>query len=87
MNRKARWLIDRLKAPRRHAHFVYGVIQSGLTTALATAVATFNSLATESFLFHWLRSWAIAWALMLPVVVAAAPLLRRLTLCLTRQDS
>jgi hypothetical protein len=33
------------RIPRRFAHFVYGVIQSGVTTAIATGVASFGYLA------------------------------------------
>jgi hypothetical protein len=32
------------KIPRRFSHFVYGVIQSGLTAGIATAMASTNAL-------------------------------------------
>lgn len=75
-----------IRASPRRAHFVYGVIQSGLTSAIAAAVASFDVRAGGSFFTHWLRSWLIAWGLMLPIVLLAAPVIRRLTFCLTRED-
>jgi len=74
-----------LGIPRRHAHFVFGVIQSGLTSAIAAGIASVPFLADGSFLGHALRSWVIAWGLMLPVVLFAAPFIRRLSVALTRE--
>lgn len=65
----------------RHAHLVFGVMQSGLTTGVATAVASFTT--PDDFLRHWLGAWVAAWLLVLPVVVLAAPALRRLSEQLT----
>ena len=73
--------------PRRYAHFVYGAIQAGLTSAIAAAIASFP-LFDDGLLFmiHWLRSWLIAWLLILPVVLFAAPLIRNLSYALTREE-
>lgn len=73
------------RLPRRHVHFVFGTLQSGLTSAVATAVASWPTLAEGSFLAHWLRAWIIAWALMLPIVIVAAPAIRALALALTSE--
>jgi hypothetical protein len=35
---------------------------------------------------HWLRSWLLAWLLMLPIVLFAAPAIRTLTQFLTREE-
>jgi hypothetical protein len=32
---------------------------------------------------HWLGSWLVAWAAMAPIVLLAAPFIRRLVLALT----
>ena len=72
--------------PRRYGHFVYGVIQSGLTSAVAAAVASAPFYSEGSFLSHWFRSALLAWLVMLPVVMFAAPAIRRLTTMLTRED-
>ena len=75
-----------LRIPRRYTHFVFGVIQSGLTSLIAAGIASFPSLARGNFLQNWAVSWLIAWAAMLPVVLLAAPAIRSLALALTRDD-
>jgi hypothetical protein len=72
--------------PRRYAHFVFGTIQAGLTSAIAAAIASFPFFADNSFARHWLQSWLLSWLLMLPVVLFAAPAIRKLSLFLTRED-
>ena len=75
-----------LGIPRRFSHFVYGVIQSGLTCALAAGIASFPFIDTGTFVTHWLQSWFVAWIMMLPIVLFAAPAIRNLTHMLTRED-
>jgi FtsH-binding integral membrane protein len=72
--------------PRRYAHFVYGILQSGLTTAIAAAIASHDHYSGGPFLIHWFRFWFIAWLLMMPIVLFAAPLIRRLSLLLTQAE-
>jgi hypothetical protein len=36
---------------------------------------------------RWIRAWLLSWLLMLPIVVLAAPAIRRLTNMLTRDES
>jgi hypothetical protein len=38
-----------LGIPRRYGHFVFGVIQSGLTSLIAAAIASFPLLAVGNF--------------------------------------
>ena len=59
--------------PRRYAHFVFGVIQSGITCLVAAGIASLPMVREGDFLRHWLAAWLIAWATMLPVVLLAAP--------------
>ena len=75
-----------LGIPRRYTHFVFGVIQSGLTCLIAAGIASLPSLAGGNFLQNWLLSWLIAWITMLPVVLLAAPAIRLLALALTRDE-
>jgi hypothetical protein len=75
-----------LKIPRRYSHFVYGVIQSGLTCGIAAAIASPSFLTAGSFASQWLRSWLLAWVIMLPTVLFAAPVIRKLTYILTREE-
>lgn len=74
-----------LGIPRRFSHFVFGFIQSGLTCAVAAAIASVPFLATGTFVGHWLQSWLMAWITMTPIVLFAAPAIRSLTHILTRE--
>jgi hypothetical protein len=74
-----------LGIPRRHSHFIFGIIQSGLTSLIAAGIASFPSSTLLGFFKHWLLSGLIAWIAMLPVVVLAAPAIRALSVALTRE--
>ncbi|QWG20214.1 DUF2798 domain-containing protein [Bradyrhizobium sediminis] len=74
------------KIPRRYAHFLFGVIQSGLTAAVASAVASYEFLVDGDFVAHWLVSWLTSWALMVPIVLVAAPAIRWVSVSLTARD-
>ena len=71
---------------RRYSHFIFGVIQSGLTSLIAAGIASFPFLATGNFLSNWVMSWLVSWATMLPLVVVAVPAIRSLSLILTRDE-
>ena len=69
---------------REYAPYIFGVIQSGLTTAIATGIATLGALGLNMMaLGAWLLTWLISWIAMLPVVIFAAPLIQRVVLKLT----
>jgi hypothetical protein len=72
-----------LRIPRRYGHFVFAVIQSGMTSAIAAAIASTPFLESSTFMVHWLAAWLVAWAAMAPIVLLAAPFIRRLVLALT----
>lgn len=76
-----------LGIPQRFSHFVYGVIQSCLTCAVAAAIASLPFLSTGAFVSNWVRSWLLAWVTMLPLVLLAAPAIRRLTQILIRDGA
>ena len=76
-----------LAIPRRYSHFVFGVLQSGLTCAIAAAIASFPFIKAGGFVQNWLISWLVSWLMMLPVVLAAAPALRSLSVKLTRDEA
>ncbi|TXH83422.1 MAG: DUF2798 domain-containing protein [Rhizobium sp.] len=71
--------------PRRHSHVVFGVIQSGLTSLIAAAIASFPMIYSGGFMRNWIGSWLVSWSLMLPVVLFAAPFIRELAFRLTRE--
>ena len=70
---------------RKHSHFVFGILQAGLTTFIAAGIASFPSTTVVQFLGHWMWSWLVAWVIMLPVVVLAAPFIRTASIALTRE--
>jgi hypothetical protein len=76
-----------LGIPRRYAHFIFGIVQAGLTSATAGAIASFPFIAEGSFLKHWLESSTLSWLLMLPVVLFAAPIIQKLAVFLTREEA
>jgi Protein of unknown function (DUF2798) len=71
------------RIPRKYGYFVFGVIQSGLTSAIAAGVASVPFLGSFAFVETWLDSWLIAWMTTIPIVMLAAPAIRRLVLALT----
>ncbi len=73
--------------PRRYSHFVFGIIQSGLTSAIASGVASIALLSEGRFFANWLPAWLGSWMLMLPIVILAAPFIRRLAHALTREEA
>ena len=75
-----------LKISRRYSHFLFGFIQSGVTTSVASAVASFRFLTDGAFLVNWIDAWFASWALMVPIVIFAAPAIQRVTLLLTSDE-
>ena len=71
------------RLPLRYAPFLFAVIQAGLTTGFATAIATHQAMSFGArFWTHWLSAWGLAWLTMVPIVIAAAPFIQRSVLLL-----
>ena len=75
-----------LPIPRRYSHFLFGAIQSGLTSLVAAGIASAPFLSEGAFFRQWLGSWVVSWLVMLPIVLLAAPQIRRLSQVLTQSD-
>jgi hypothetical protein len=75
------------KLPRRYAHFLFAVIQSGMTSAIASVIACFRLAADTSWISEWFTSWLAAWAIMVPIVLLAAPAIRSIANVLTSDES
>ncbi len=75
-----------LKIPRKYQHLIYGVIQSGVTCAVASGISTYGAVSLEQYLAHWFTSWIVSWVFMLPVVVLASPYIRKLANKFTHND-
>ncbi|KFJ92869.1 hypothetical protein JF55_05350 [Pseudomonas sp. 1-7] len=64
---------------RRYRQQVFGLFQSAITCAIATLIAIPKGTNFEDFVLHWSNAWLIAWLSLVPVVLLAAPWIRRLT--------
>ncbi|HWV10092.1 DUF2798 domain-containing protein [Pseudomonas sp. GD03944] len=67
-----------IRLSRRHGHYLFGVVQSAITCAVAAAVASGPVFPVERFIAHWSSAWLVSWLMMVPVVLLIAPWLRRL---------
>ncbi len=74
-----------LRPDRRHAHFVFGALQSGLTSFIASFFGSLPLVGTDAFVASWLKAWGLSWLVMLPLVLVAAPFIRRAATLLTRE--
>jgi len=74
-----------VRIARKHSHFVFGTIQAGLTSLIAAGIASFPAPTILQFLGHWVWSWLIAWVIMMPVVMLAAPFIRTVSIALTHE--
>ncbi len=72
--------------PRRYSHFIFAVIQAGLTCLIAAGIASLPFVTISQYLTHWLLAWIISWMTMLPVVVLAAPVIHAVSFRLTRGE-
>lgn len=75
------------RIPRRYAFVVFGIVQSGLTCAVAAAIASLSFARSGTFFVHWIQSWLVAWATMIPVVLLASPFIRRVADALTVDET
>ena len=75
------------RIPHKYGHFVFGIIQSGMTSCIAAAIASLTFLDDGQFLQNWISSWLVSWLVMLPVVIFAAPLIRQAVMKLTDEQS
>jgi hypothetical protein len=73
-----------LGIPRRHSHFVFGAIQSGLTSMIASGSQAFCCWQSAISSATGSPPGLSPGALMLPLVLIAAPAIRSLSLALTR---
>ncbi len=72
-----------MSIPKRYSHFLFGLIQSGFTCAIAAGIASAPLIYDGMFWSNWLKSWIVAWATMVPFVLVATPFIRRAVEALT----
>jgi hypothetical protein len=73
--------------PKRYSQFLFGLIQSGFTCAVAAGIASAPMINDGMFFGHWLKSWIFAWAIMIPFVLLATPVIRKTVCVLTSESS
>ena len=74
-------------AARRDEAFLIAVNIAKLPSALiAAGIASTPFIGKGQFLSHWILSWLISWAAMLPFVLFAAPTIRALSILLTKEE-
>jgi hypothetical protein len=72
--------------PRRYSHFIFGVIQSGLTFFYCRRHREPFRDRNRPFPVELARLMVVSWAVMSPVVLLAAPITRSLSTVLTREE-
>lgn len=71
----------KVQLPQRFAALAYGVIQSAITTAVATTVAAFKGGPTGyAAITYWVSCWTVAWLAMLPIVILVSPVIQKVIL-------
>lgn len=64
--------------PRTVAHYLYGIIQAALTCLVTSGISTYALASKGAWAAVWMQAWVLSWCAMLPLVIGAAPLIRRL---------
>lgn len=70
------------RLPNAWRPYLFAATQASMTTGVATGVAAFQ-LPGGSFA-GWLVAWAVSFAMVLPLVLVAAPVIRRGVEAVTR---
>lgn len=70
------------KLPKHLSPLIFGIIQSCITTAVAAGISHSSDSSAE-FIGHWTRTWLLSWITIVPIVLLAAPAIRRVVEHLT----
>lgn len=64
--------------PNKYAPALFGLILSGLMSALVSGISTYRAVGfSDSYAGLWTSAWLTAWLVAFPVVLGVAPLARR----------
>ncbi len=70
--------------PARFAPILFGLILSGLMSAIISGIATWRALGLPpEFVLLWSKAWLSSWIVAFPAVLFVAPLARRLVASMT----
>jgi len=71
--------------PHRFVPLLFGLLLSGTMSLIVSAVATLRAIGlTPAFVDVWIGAWLTSWLVAFPVVLVAAPLIRRAALRLAQ---
>lgn len=66
--------------PRKLGPVVFGLLLSGLMSFVVSGISTFRAVGwVPDYFGLWTAAWLTAWLVAFPIVMIAAPLVRRLT--------
>lgn len=63
--------------------YLFGIMQSAVTCCVATAISAISEGIDAMSFQRWFYNWIVAWLIMIPVVILAAPWIRALISVLT----
>lgn len=73
--------------PRSFAPVLFGFMLSGLMSLLISGITSYRALGfAPGLLAMWSSAWLTAWLVAFPVVLAVAPLTRRVVDALVRHE-
>lgn len=71
----------------RFSHLAFSFFLSGIMSFIITGVATIRAVGLTAELAHlWLTAWPFSWLISFPSVTVVAPIARRLSRMVVRQD-
>ena len=72
--------------PSRFAPYLFGLILSGLMSAIVSGIATLRNAGLADGLFGlWMNAWLPSWLVVFPVVLVVAPITRQLVARVVRK--
>lgn len=72
--------------PKRYESYAFGLLLSGMMSAVVTLIATVRAVGLTPEVPHlWATSWPVSWAVAFPAVLIVAPLVRKILARIVRQ--
>lgn len=73
--------------PRRFGPALFGLILSGLMSLVVAGISTFRATGlVPGYMAMWTQAWLTAWVFAFPIVLVAAPIVRRAVQHLVRSE-
>lgn len=73
--------------PRRFGPALFGLILSGLMSLVVAGISTFRATGlVPGYMGMWTQAWLTAWVFAFPIVLVAAPFVRRAVQYLVRSE-